>query len=117
MDFMGIGILELFIILFLVLLVFGPDKMLEVARTAGKYVRKFRAITTELNRQINAELDRETTEVRNDLRNFSDDLSSEVKGISESLTSEQLPPVNSRPEPNREIDDNETTSKAGGADG
>ena len=40
MDFFGIGNLELVVILLVALLVLGPERMLEMARTVGKFWRE-----------------------------------------------------------------------------
>ena len=117
MDFMGIGILELFIILVLVLMVFGPDKMIQTARTMGRYVHKFRMITTELNRQINAELDKEASDVRDDMRQFNKDVSAEIRSVGDSLTGNGKPPHKSPPQADGAAENEEKGSQAGKADG
>ena len=55
---MGIGGWELMVIFFVVLLVFGPKRIPEVARGLGKGMRELRRISTDFQREINlAELD------------------------------------------------------------
>lgn len=49
----GIGGPELFLILVVVLLVFGPKKIPEVARGLGKGLREFRKLSTDFQREIN----------------------------------------------------------------
>ena len=49
----GIGGPELFMILVVVLLVFGPKKIPEVARGLGKGLREFRKLSTDFQREIN----------------------------------------------------------------
>ncbi|HMB70340.1 MAG TPA: twin-arginine translocase TatA/TatE family subunit [bacterium] len=49
----GIGGPELFVIFLVVLLVFGPKKIPEVARGVGKGLREIRKLTTEFQREIN----------------------------------------------------------------
>jgi sec-independent protein translocase protein TatB len=49
----GIGGIELLIIFLVVLLVFGPTKIPEVARGIGKGLREIRRLTTDLQREIN----------------------------------------------------------------
>ncbi|MDN5365747.1 MAG: sec-independent protein translocase protein TatA [Thermacetogenium sp.] len=46
----NIGPMELLLILIIVLIVFGPGKMPEVARTLGKAVREFRKASSGLQR-------------------------------------------------------------------
>lgn len=49
----GIGGPELLIVLLVVLLVFGPRKIPEVARMLGKGLREFRRLSTEFQREMN----------------------------------------------------------------
>ena len=52
MNFFGIGPLELIFVIVLALLVLGPNRMVDVARTLGKYVREFQRATSELPRLL-----------------------------------------------------------------
>lgn len=47
---------ELFVIMILVLVLFGPDKLPELARQAGKLIRKVNKVRNEVSRQINSAL-------------------------------------------------------------
>jgi TatA/E family protein of Tat protein translocase len=47
------GTPELLVILVLVLLLFGPDKLPDLARQVGRAVREVRKITDEFKNQIN----------------------------------------------------------------
>ncbi len=49
----GIGGPELLLVFLVILLVFGPKKIPEVARGIGKGVREFRRLTTEFQREMN----------------------------------------------------------------
>lgn len=49
----GVGGPELLVIFLVVLLVFGPKKIPEVARGVGKGLREIRKLTTEFQREIN----------------------------------------------------------------
>ena len=49
----GIGGPELLLVFLVVLLVFGPKKIPEVARGIGKGLREVRRLTTDLQREIN----------------------------------------------------------------
>jgi TatA/E family protein of Tat protein translocase len=49
----GIGGPELLIVLLVVLLVFGPRKIPEIARMMGKGMREFRRLSTEFQRELN----------------------------------------------------------------
>ena len=55
MNFFGMGILELVFVLMIALLVLGPAKMVDVARTLGKYVRQMQRASLELPRLFSLE--------------------------------------------------------------
>ena len=59
MDFMGIGPLELLLILVLSLLFIGPDKLPEIAAKAGQLFRSFRKAAFDLSKSITEELSTE----------------------------------------------------------
>lgn len=68
-----LGLPEILVIAVLALLVFGPDRLPELARTAGKALAKFRSETSrsieELKRAADIEdLDRELKSLTRDLR-------------------------------------------------
>ena len=48
MNFLGMGSLEVFVILVIAFLFLGPGKMVEAARTLGKLVAQVRRMTAEL---------------------------------------------------------------------
>jgi sec-independent protein translocase protein TatB len=52
----GIGIPEFMVILVVALFVFGPDKLPEFARQAGRMVRQVRALTRQTRDDLRAEL-------------------------------------------------------------
>ncbi len=52
----GIGIQELGIVLVVALLVFGPKRLPELARTLGKGMAEFRKASSDLRRTVNLEL-------------------------------------------------------------
>jgi Tat protein translocase TatB subunit len=55
----GIGIPELIIILIVALLVVGPSKLPEVARSIGKALGEFRRMADDVKESLTAEMDRE----------------------------------------------------------
>jgi Tat protein translocase TatB subunit len=57
MDFFGIGGWEILLIVLVALLIWGPGRMIEIARTLGKIVHKLRNITSDLTTQITKEID------------------------------------------------------------
>jgi len=48
MNFFGIGTVEMVFVLVVALLVLGPNKMVETARTLGKYVRGLQHAASDL---------------------------------------------------------------------
>ena len=59
MNFMGMGLLELGVIFVVALLVLGPARSLDMARTAGRLLRELRRSVAEMNTAI--DLDRPNT--------------------------------------------------------
>ena len=57
MDFFGIGPWELILILVVALLVIGPGKIPELARTLGRTVRAIRKASAELTKAVSRELE------------------------------------------------------------
>ena len=52
----GVGLPEMAVIAFVAVLVFGPDKLPELARQAGQLVRKARALANTARDELRAEL-------------------------------------------------------------
>ena len=59
MDFLGIGGLEVLLILIVALVVCGPGRIVEISRSLGRFVNTFRKATSGLAAQINKELEEE----------------------------------------------------------
>lgn len=59
MGFLGIGIGEILLVLVASLIIWGPNRMIEIARTLGKLVHTFRKITSDLTATVTRELDAE----------------------------------------------------------
>ena len=57
MDFFGIGGWEILLILIVVLIVVGPGKLPEIARTMGKTIRAIRKASSDLTTAVTRELD------------------------------------------------------------
>ena len=55
-NFFGLSPLEIILIMVVALIVFGPDKLPQFARTAGKYVNEFRKMSQEVRTQVSREL-------------------------------------------------------------
>ena len=52
MNFLDIGPLEILLILVIALIVFGPDKLPQIAAAIGKGIRKLKEATTELSKDF-----------------------------------------------------------------
>jgi sec-independent protein translocase protein TatB len=75
MDFLGIGLPELILVLLVAVIVVGPKRLPEVAAQLGRLVRQLRGYATDVTSQMRTELDeltREYEEMRRELE--------EVKG-------------------------------------
>lgn len=57
MDFLGIGPMELMVILVIALIVFGPHRLPEIAAQLGKFMNQMRQTGVELTRELNRELE------------------------------------------------------------
>lgn len=62
MSFLDIGPLEILLILVIALLIFGPGRIPEIARTMGAAWNKFKTTTSEMRREMTLRLDEEVKE-------------------------------------------------------
>ena len=62
----GLGWPEILLILALVLILFGPKRLPEIAEAMGKSIRKFKSATTDATREVKRELDDAGREMRKD---------------------------------------------------
>ena len=62
MNFLGMGPMELMVILVLALIIFGPGKLPEIAGQVGRVVRDFRRMTGDLSSEFNRTLSLEIEE-------------------------------------------------------
>jgi TatA/E family protein of Tat protein translocase len=53
MEFFGIGMPELMVILVIAIVIFGPDKIPQMAAQVGKAIRDFRRYTSDLTKEFN----------------------------------------------------------------
>lgn len=59
MEFLGMGMGEILLILAVALIIFGPGKIPEIARTLGKLTRALRKTTFDFTSAVTKELDKE----------------------------------------------------------
>lgn len=71
-GFLGIGGTEFVIILIFAFLIFGPDKLPEIARTIGRAIAKFRDAQNEVNEVIRKEVYDPAADAENPLQKVSD---------------------------------------------
>ncbi|MBN2240364.1 MAG: twin-arginine translocase subunit TatB [Dehalococcoidales bacterium] len=67
MNFLDMGFGEIVVILLVALLVFGPEKMPELARKLGKTMRALKKMTSDLTLQIREEVESEKKELLDSL--------------------------------------------------
>lgn len=73
MEIFGIGLPEIALIMVVALIVFGPERLPEIAREAGRMVRQFRQMTSEATSEI---------------RSLTGDLDKELKSVTSFVTEE-----------------------------
>jgi len=92
MDFMGIGPLEVLLVLIVGFLLLGPDKLPGMAAKAGQLYRNFKKATFDLTKTISEDVSSEKKTISEDVssitKTISEDLSSISKTITEDLSSE-----------------------------
>ena len=59
---------ELIVIVFVIMMLFGPKKIPEIARMIGKFMRQFKRITDDFKEEINQEEKKKNSEVRSQRR-------------------------------------------------
>ena len=59
MDFLGMGMAEILLILIVAIIVWGPGRIVEIGRTLGKAIRTFKKTTSELTATVTREIDLE----------------------------------------------------------
>lgn len=56
MDFFGIGPFEVLLVLLIAFIIFGPKRLLEMSRKAGKVIGDLTRSVSDLNEKVNEEL-------------------------------------------------------------
>src|SRR3989304_1094880 len=84
MDFLGIGLPELILVLIVAVIVVGPKRLPEVAFRLARVIRRLRGYATDVTAQMRAELDeltREYEQVRKELHEFREDAIRKVGSV------------------------------------
>lgn len=90
----GVGLPEFAVIAFIAVLVFGPDKLPELARQAGQVVRKVRILANNARDELRAELGPEYADL--ELRDL-DPRTIVKRHLAEVLEDDDEPPARTRP--------------------
>ena len=91
-NFLFIGGPEIFIIILIIVMFFGADKLPEIARGLGKGMRQIKDATNDIKREINnsvqehgidtnivQDIHEEVKDIRNDINDNIDDLTGPIK--------------------------------------
>jgi len=92
----GISGGEIFVIMLLVLILFGPKKIPEIARTIGKGINEVKKVQRDINNEINRysnEIDNPVKDVKEDIEGFSKGLEDEAKSIERSYSDDMMNPA------------------------
>ena len=93
----NIGLPELMIIVAIALIVFGPNKLPELARAFGKAMREFKKATEEVKESFEAETrdleELKTNITEENITNFIEETSASTEAISETPPRRRLPPI------------------------
>jgi TatA/E family protein of Tat protein translocase len=74
MDFLGIGPMEIILILIIGLLIFGPEKLPQIGRDLGKTLRSFKKATTDISVEVSRELEKEKKEINSDTKQIKQEI-------------------------------------------
>ena len=93
MDFLGMGWFEIAIVILVALIVLGPEKLPQYARSAGKFIRQFRKITTGVTKEISKAMDMDEEDeaedgIKKELREISRSLEADAAELRKSLSEE-----------------------------
>ena len=116
MDFLNVGPWELVVVLIIAILVAGPKRMVEIARTLGQYSRQLRDLSREFTTALQAEIqatEEEAGKTGLDLREVQKDLEDVLSGSPPRGASDSAPEQEAKPsgatggevEPDPEIQD------------
>jgi len=90
MNFMGMGPLEILLILILGFLFFGPEKLPSMAAKAGKYYRNFKKASFDVTRSFTNTLSDDEKSIGKDMANLSNTLNQDLSNISKTIKNDLL---------------------------
>jgi Tat protein translocase TatB subunit len=88
MDLFGIGPLNLVLIFGVMLVVFGPERLPEMAARAGKMLRELRSYASDMTGEFSgeiAEIQQHFSGVQDDLRNFGQEMRQTSQDVGSSI--------------------------------
>lgn len=91
-----VSITEFAIIALVVLIVFGPQRLPEISRKAGKWARELRSISREFRRGIEREvavINEPLQEIKQDLKGPLDEIKEDLKGPLEEVKKDLTAPI------------------------
>lgn len=80
LPFLFIGGPELFVVIILVVMLFGADKIPEIVRTLSKGIRQVKDATNDIKREINSTVEKQGIDT-----NIVSDIKKEVNDVKESI--------------------------------
>lgn len=90
----GIGYQEMFLILVVALVVFGPQRLPELAGQVGRWVRQFRSMTSDLTGEFEktiAEVEDIKQTVRREMQGMMDEVEGVAEGVKGDLSGKSKP--------------------------
>ena len=88
MNFLGIGLPEIVLILVIAVIIVGPQRLPELAVQLARAIRFLRGYATDATAQMRAEIDeltREYEDVRRELQEFRRSVGKDVSSVTQSL--------------------------------
>jgi Tat protein translocase TatB subunit len=91
MNFLGMGPMEITVILIVALMIFGPGKLPEMASQAGKMMRDFKKMTADLSDEFEktAGIDEIKKTVQKEMAGIQSEVSGVTSGVKKELTGAQ----------------------------
>ena len=89
MEFLGVGLPELLVILVITLIVVGPGRLPEMAAQIARVMREFRRYTSSLSREVTealGDLEKEYSEVQEEWKEVGEAVSQDMKAIEKEVS-------------------------------